>query len=133
MFGVREGEWCLESLRTEQEPSERGWCLLIVPILIAPHFHPTSSCLWWQLGVLSWWWSSGPPCHPPLIVVIVVIVVILPSHCHHPALVVVLLSLLQLFLIISSSSLHIPILLRSMLRIPLPPSIYRSRLSSTHI
>ena len=44
--------------------SERGWCLLIVPILIAPCFHPTSSCSWRQLGVLLWWWSSGPPCCP---------------------------------------------------------------------
>ena len=40
------------------------WCLLVVPILIAPCFHPMSSCLWRQLGVLLWWWSSGPPCHP---------------------------------------------------------------------
>jgi hypothetical protein len=36
-----------------------GGCLLIIPILIAPRFHPTSSCLWRQLGVLSWWWFSG--------------------------------------------------------------------------
>ena len=64
------GGACSHQERNETPPpptrvcSERGWCLLVVPILIAPHFHPTSSCLWQQLGVLSWWWSSGPPCHP---------------------------------------------------------------------
>ena len=33
--------------------------LLVVPILVAPHLHPMSSCLWQQLGVLSWWRFSG--------------------------------------------------------------------------
>ena len=50
--------------------SKRGWCLLVVPILIAPRFHPMSSCSWRRLGVLSWWWSSGPPCRPALVVVV---------------------------------------------------------------
>jgi hypothetical protein len=35
-----------------------GWCH-IIPILISPCFHPTSSCSWRQLGVLCWWWFSG--------------------------------------------------------------------------
>ena len=43
------------------------------------------------------------------------------------------LQMLQLFLIVSSLSLRILIPLHSMLRIPLPPSIYRSQLLSTHV
>jgi hypothetical protein len=92
----------LNLLRVEMayERSE-GWCLLVVPILIAPCFHPTSSCSWRQLGVLSWWWSSGPPCHPALIVVVVprcycsplslslsslvLIFVLIPRHYHSPS------------------------------------------------
>ena len=86
------------SLRTEQKIppasvcSERGggWCLLIIPILIAPHFHPMSSCSWWQLGVLSWWWSSGIICHCCLSLLSVIVVccchchVLLSFHCPHP-------------------------------------------------
>ena len=48
--------------------------IVIVPILIAPRFHPTSSCSWRRLGVLSWWWSSLSS-----LVVVVVVVVVLPS------------------------------------------------------
>ena len=68
------------------------WCLLVVPILIAPCFHPTSSCSWRRLGVLSWWWSSGPPCHP--------LSSLLSSscprrhRCRHPALVVIVIVIL---------------------------------------
>ena len=76
--------------------SERGWCLLVIPILIVPHIHSISSCSWQRLRVLSWWWSSGPPCCPALIVVVVVVIVVLPlslscphRHCHYPALVVI--------------------------------------------
>jgi hypothetical protein len=29
--------------------------LPVVPIPNAPHSHPTSSCSWQWLGVLSWW------------------------------------------------------------------------------
>lgn len=29
--------------------------LPIIPTLVAPHFHPTNSHLWWGLGVLQWW------------------------------------------------------------------------------
>ena len=34
-----------------------GHCGCLLAIL-APHFHPMSSCSWWQLGVLWWWWSG---------------------------------------------------------------------------
>ena len=103
VFAAREGGGACSRQEQNEKPSpthvcsERGWCLLVVPILIAPCFHPMSSCSWQQLGVLSWWWSSGPPCHPALIVIVV-----LPSssslssscprhHCHHPALIIILL------------------------------------------
>ena len=36
--------------------------LPVVHVLVAPYFHPTSSCLWQQLGVLWWWPSSSPHC-----------------------------------------------------------------------
>jgi hypothetical protein len=29
-------------------------------IIIAPRFHPVSSCLWRWLGVLLWWWWWRP-------------------------------------------------------------------------
>jgi hypothetical protein len=28
-------------------------------IIIAPHFHPVSSCSWQWLGELLWWWQQG--------------------------------------------------------------------------
>jgi hypothetical protein len=83
-----------------------GWCLLIIPILIATRFHPTSSFSWRQLGVLSWWWSSGSPYRPGLVAIItlcccrpvllspcvVVTIVALCCCCrHHPVLLLLLL------------------------------------------
>ena len=80
-------------------PSSHHCCacsLSIVP-LIAPCFHPTSSCSWQWLGVLSWWWwlsSSSSPhhhsCHAVRVPVIPVCIVIpAPTHFHcHGALLV---------------------------------------------
>jgi hypothetical protein len=40
---------------------------IVIPIPVAPHFHPMSSCSWQQFGVL-WWWCGGEGGH---------------HHCHH--------------------------------------------------
>jgi len=73
VFGVRGGPVITENT-TKTPPahvcSERGrGCLLIIPILIAPHLHPTSSCLWQQLGVLWWCWQGLLSCQLPLLVI----------------------------------------------------------------
>ena len=60
--------------------------LHIVSVLVAPCFHPMSSCSWWQLGVLWWWWlpSSSPSlsCNGGCSVIPVCVGVPAPIHCH---------------------------------------------------
>jgi len=54
-------------------------CLLPLPIIVAAHFHPISSCLWWHLGVWGCWFM---PIFLSLLLHLLPLPVIVAAHFH---------------------------------------------------